>query len=174
MKEEKAVLCVPVSQDATGGHGQTVPIIARACKMLKNVEMKLGLFGSLPRARADVRFCHVLSASSRVQSVTFRYQYSGTLDRFPTASKCWFLLVVSPAPRRFSSRLLLACSTCSRPVRGCVPRCSLVVRCSLIGAARLGSVKAYGSKNAVFERIGESVRTLSMLAKNSGTFSAAL
>lgn len=67
------VLCVPVSQYATGGLGQTVPTIARACKrLLINVDIEK------PTSAADMRFMPF-------QNVTFRDQFDGSQKRYPCA-----------------------------------------------------------------------------------------
>lgn len=72
-KPSACVLCVPVSQYATGGLGQTVPIIARACKhLLKNVNIEK------PTSAADMRFMPF-------QNVTFRDQFDGSQKRYPCA-----------------------------------------------------------------------------------------
>lgn len=72
-KPSACVLCVPVSQYATGGLGQTVPIIARACKrLLTNVNIEK------PTSAANMRFMPF-------QNVTFRYQFDGSQKRYPCA-----------------------------------------------------------------------------------------
>lgn len=123
------VLCVSVSQYATGGLGQTAPIIARACKrLLTNVNVEK------PTSAADMRFMPF-------QNVTFRDQCSGTFDLFTTCSKCRFFWVVFCG----SSRLFLACSTASRPLHALA--CSSPVRgcshCFLTASGSVNTVRAY-------------------------------